>query len=371
MLAALPYALTLLMPPLVVFSARLGGNYTWIPVLFSFAMLPVLDLLAGLNARNPNAVEVEKTSWFKWITWLWVPLQVGLLIWLVAPRWFLPHLLLKPNLAEMTWSSWLGLVASTAVVTGAIGITYAHELVHRPSRFERVLGEILLATVSYTHFAVEHVYGHHKNVGTPHDPATARRGQGYWSFLARALVLTLVSAWRLESRRLQRRHGRVWHIDNKMVRYLVEQVCWYGLLYGAFGWVAVKFVAAQALAAVMHLAMVDYMQHYGLMRRELSPGIFEKIGAHHSWDSYFKLNNWVLINLARHSDHHLVASRRYQGLQTRDEAPQLPAGYATMVLLAVFPPLWKRVMDPRVDAWQAKYYPREEAELVLEPASVC
>lgn len=338
---ALPFALGFLLPPLVIVSAQAGGWWTMLPIAVVFGAVPVIDAIGGVAAADPDDEgmrALERNVWFRVVTWSWVPVQMALLAWVVA----------FVHAHALSWPAWIGLAVSTGVCTGTIGITYAHELVHRSSRIERALGEMLLTTVSYAHFAVEHVYGHHRTVATPEDPATARAGESFYRFLPRTLVGGMASAWQLEAGRMIKRHGSVWHPANRLLRYAFVQAAWFaGLaLWGGGGVVA--FVAVQAGVAVALLEAINYIEHYGLVRRELSPGVYERLQAHHSWDSYSRVSNWLLINLARHADHHGVASRRYQTLRTQETAPQLPAGYGAMFLLALVPPLWHRVMGPRL-----------------------
>jgi alkane 1-monooxygenase len=350
MIRAVPYLLGFLMPLLVVAGAQLRGWWTFVPVAFLYGLLPALDALSGLNRNNAPDEErpaLEANPWFRLVTWLWVPVQLGLVawgfLWVVAER---------PPLLDV-----IGVTLSVGLTCGAIGITFAHELVHRAGRFERALGEILLAAVSYPHFAIEHVHGHHRHVATPRDPATARYGEAFYAFLPRTVLGGVRSALAIEAERLRRRSRAPWHPSNRFWRYGLEQA----LLYGAAAWVGgpagVAYVAAQAATAVFLLEVINYVEHYGLQRREVSPGRFERVMPWHSWNSSHRVSNWLLINLARHSDHHYLASKRYQVLDHLEAAPQLPAGYGTMFIVALLPPLWRKVMHPRVAAWRERYLP--------------
>jgi alkane 1-monooxygenase len=236
------------------------------------------------------------------------------------------------------------------IIGGAIGITFAHELVHRRQPFERALGEMLLAAVSYTHFAIEHVHGHHRHVTTPHDPATARLGESFYRFLPRTFTGSLASAWRLEVERLARRGQGAYSPSNRMLRYGFTQVVLYLSVWVIFGATGAAVFAGQAVVAFSLLEVINYIEHYGLVRKEVAPGEYERVAARHSWDSSYRFSNWLLINLARHADHHCAAAKRYQSLELPADAPQLPAGYATMFLLALVPPLWFKVMNPRAAA---------------------
>ena len=334
------YALGYLLPPLVWWSARAGGGWQWLPVAAVYVGVPIVDALARQNPLHPTAAEVidlEHRLGFRLITWLWVPLHLALVVWAVGVAVALP-----------IGNAWAGLVVSVGTMGGAIGITYAHELVHRSSRFERALGDVLLALVSYPHFATEHVHGHHRHVATPQDPATARLGESFFHFLPRTVFGSLTHAWTIACEQQSRRGRGAWHPANVMFRYVATMA----VIYAGVGWYwgprGLLFFILQGIVAFVLLEGINYVEHYGLMRAEESPGRFVRVSARHSWDSSHRVSNWLLINLARHADHHLSASRRYPALASRDLAPQLPAGYATMLLLALVPPLWRRVMDHRV-----------------------
>lgn len=246
----------------------------------------------------------------------------------------------------------LGVTISLGITTGGMGITFAHELIHRPGRFERRMGEALLATVWYMHFAIEHVHGHHRHVGTPRDSATARVGEPSYAFVLRSVTGGISSAWAIETARLARRGRSRWSVHNRMLRYGAIQGTLTILVYAIAGGTGLVLFVGQAVVAVSLLEIINYIEHYGLFRREVAPGRYEAVDAHHSWNSSHRVSNWVLINLARHADHHVSAAKRYPVLQTLDEAPQLPAGYSAMIVLALVPPLWRRVMDPRVAEWR-------------------
>jgi alkane 1-monooxygenase len=346
MLHALPHAIGYVLPLAIVGGAALGGAWTFLPVGLLYVALPVLDALSGLNAENPSEHDVPSLSanaCFRAITWAWVPVQILLIAWAIG------YVAGEASALERA-----GIILSLGFTCGAIGITFAHELVHRPGRWERALGEVLLSSVSYPHFAIEHVFGHHRHVATPADPATARFGETLYRFLPRTLTGSVVSAWRLERARLARRGRSMRSPANRFVRYSLIQLGIYAAVWWVWGAVGVVAFVAQAAAAVALLETVNYIEHYGLVRRELAPGRYEPVAPAHSWNSCHRLSNWVLINLARHADHHLVASKRYQVLDHRGESPQLPAGYGTMLLVAMVPPLWRRVMDPRVLEWRGQ-----------------
>jgi alkane 1-monooxygenase len=297
-------------------------------------------MLIGMADAARESPEIDRNPCFKAVTWGWVPVQLGLLAWMLT----------RVATVPLTPFEVAGATLSMGAISGAIGITFAHELVHRSHRFERGLGEVLLASVCYAHFAIEHVHGHHRHVGTPRDPATARLGESFYRFLPRTLAGSLTSAWHLEVERLARRGKGRWSASNRMLRYAATQLVLFPAIWWFFGITGVLLFAGQAVLAFSILEVINYVEHYGLVRTEIGPGEYERIAPNHSWDSSYRVSNWMLINLARHSDHHCAAAKRYQSLELLPQAPQLPGGYGAMFLLALVPPLWFRVMNPRIPA---------------------
>ena len=343
MLKAAPHFLGFVLPAVIVAGVRLGGPWTFLPVALLLVALPIIDMLSGLNVANAGDDEdIANDPAFRVITWVWTAVQPLLLWWALG-------VVAAGRLSAVELA---GLTLSIGLTTGAVGVTFAHELVHRPGRFERALGEILVATTSYTHFCIEHVSGHHRHVGTPRDPATARFGEWSYVFIPRSVFGGMRSAWTIECARLDKRGHGPWHPANRMLRYALTQVVMYGSVFAWFGARGAGFLAAQAVVAIVLLETINYVEHYGLFRLELSPGRYERVMPWHSWNSSHRVSNWLLINLARHADHHMIASKRYQVLDHLGTAPQLPAGYGSMLMLALVPPLWRRVMDPRVLEWR-------------------
>ncbi|HEY1992742.1 MAG TPA: alkane 1-monooxygenase, partial [Gammaproteobacteria bacterium] len=239
--------------------------------------------------------------------------------------------------------------------SGSIGIVIAHELGHHLDRRDRLLSRALLASVCYLHFHVEHNRGHHSQVATPEDAASARYGENLYAFLPRTLAGSWRHAWLLEQERLARSGTGVWSLRNPMLWCVIWPLLLAGALGLAFGAPAVGFFLVQACIAVLLLEAVNYIEHYGLERRLLPDGSREKVSVAHSWNSSQRLSGYFLFNLTRHSHHHIQAQRHYQALAHEDASPQMPAGYAGMLVLAFLPPLWERVMHPRLAAWRVSH----------------
>lgn len=348
---ALPFWLSLVLVPLALIGATQGGWTVWLLPIYGWIVTSILDAIAGLEKGNPDTETPEvELFWHRLITLIWFPVQAATLYGLI---WYVTradHLL--------TWEK-IVLFFGVGVISGSIGITYAHELMHQKNRLERWLGDLLLATVLYSHFRTEHLLVHHRYVGTPRDAVTARYNQGFHRAFYRVLKDGPGSAWRAETQMLARAGRGPFHRSNPFWRYAGLQLAALALALLLGGWQGVALFAWQAIVAIWQLELVNYIEHYGLTRRHLGEGKYEHVQPRHSWNAEHKVSNWLLINLQRHSDHHWKPDRRFPLLQTYspDEAPQLPFGYPAMTALAMIPPLWRRRMNPRVRAWRKQYYP--------------
>jgi alkane 1-monooxygenase len=265
----------------------------------------------------------------------------------------------------MLWWEMLGLALSVGVMNGN-GINFAHELLHKPTKFEQWSGKALLLTVSYMHFFIEHVRGHHVRIATPEDPATARFGENFYTFFPRTVIGSWKSAWELETERLRKRNIPIVHWRNQMLWFVALPIAFAGALGLAFGGTAVVFFAFQSYVAFFELELINYLEHYGLVRRKLPNGRYENVTAVHSWEARETLSNTLLIKLQRHADHHINPIRRYQSLRVFDESPQMPTGYPGMMILALVPPLFFTVMNPRVVAHSARLEKTMAQNLISE-----
>ncbi len=316
--------------------------FLWAGPILLYAVIPVFDLLVGTDTSNPPESatdQLESDHYYRNIVFAYIPAQwvlTGVGAWMVATQGL--------NAGQV-----LGLVFTCGAING-IGINTAHELGHKTNSLERWMAKLALAPVMYGHFFVEHNRGHHKNVATPEDPASSRMGETLWAFLPRTVVGSFRSAWNIEKTRLNRLGKRVWSIDNENLQAFSLTVVMFGALTAALGWVALPFLIIQAVYGASLLEVVNYLEHYGLKRRKLDSGRYERCQPEHSWNSNHTVTNLFLYQLQRHSDHHAHPTRRYQALRHFEQSPQLPSGYASMILLAYFPPLWFRVMDPKVVA---------------------
>ena len=328
----------------------------WFAPVLVHAIIPVLDWLFGEDAENPpdSAMQaLDNDRYYSWVLYAFVPLQIGVTVlgaWMAATQ----------NL-----SGWelAGLILSVGIVNG-VAINTAHELGHKKDKLDRWLARISLAPTFYGHFYVEHNRGHHKNVATPVDPASSRFGESFWAFLPRTVVGSLRSAWHLEAERLARYGKGVWNKDNENLQSWGMSVVLFGVLLAAFGWMALPFLVLQAIYGFSLLEVVNYLEHYGLLRRKNADGRYERCEPEHSWNSNHTVTNLFLYHLQRHSDHHANPTRRYQTLRHFDDSPQLPSGYAGMITLAYFPPLWFALMNQRV----IRHYKGDLGRIHFHPA---
>ncbi|WP_280400583.1 alkane 1-monooxygenase [Nocardia carnea] len=321
----------------------------WLGPLVLYLVIPLADRLFGQDATSPPEevlAALENDKYYRYLTYLYLPCQYATLVAVC-------FLLTAGELPVPGLEDGLGTVdkvglALTVGVIGGIGINTAHELGHKKVGLERRLSRIALAQSAYGHFYVEHNRGHHVRVATPEDPVSARFGEGFWAFLPRAVLGSLRSAWQLERARLARLGSGPWSRRNEVLTAWLLTVVLYAALIAAFGVVLLPFLLLQAVMGVGLLEAVNYLEHYGLVRQRTSSGRYERPAPRHSWNSDNVVTNVFLYHLQRHSDHHAHPTRRYQALCSRERVPVLPTGYAGMILLAYFPPLWRRVMDKRV-----------------------
>ncbi|MCA8090120.1 alkane 1-monooxygenase [Burkholderia anthina] len=337
-------ALTITLPILAAQLALATGLHVfwWFGPLFAFGVIPVLDTLIGDDRDNPPETvvpQLERERYYRFIVYLATFVEYVAFftcVWIVGTH-------------ALTWYDYVGFALSLGAATG-ISINTAHELGHKTNRFERWLAKITLAPVAYGHFFVEHNRGHHVRVATAEDPASARYGESFWAFLPRTVTGSIRSAWRLEKARLERLGHSPWSWRNEVLHAWAMTVVVWAIAIAMAGRIVIPFLVIQAVYGASLLEVVNYVEHYGLGRRKLPNGRYERCTPQHSWNSNHVVTNLFLYQLQRHADHHANPTRSYQALRHFDDSPQLPAGYATMILFAYVPPLWYRVMNPRVVA---------------------
>ena len=347
---SLPYFLSLGVFPFMAIAAVQGS--WWIAAPYLYFMIPdVFDAMSGADEGNmdPRRTVDRQLSWYKLSCWAW-----GIL-WPVTFVFCLWQMFLSGHLALFE----IILMAFVLTTVGQVSFIVGHELIHRRAVWERRLGEVILASVSYPTYASEHIFVHHSLVGTPGDPGSAPRGVSFWRYLPREIRSNFTGAWAFERQRLTRRRLPVWHYTNPFWRYVGVTAAWYVLMYWMGGPWAVLGYVILCTCIIMSMKLINYVQHYGLRRIRLPNGRYERVQPWHSWSAAYKLSNWFFFNMQRHPDHHIAPGRRYPLLQHcgPDAAPQLPGTYVEMAGLAVRPRRWFEKMDPRVDRWRKHFYP--------------
>ncbi len=332
----------------------LGVFWFYGPVLV-FGIFPLLDALVGTDAENPPDSVVkwlEQDRYYRWCTYAYIPVQYG---GLVLACWLWAH-------GDLSLVDKLGLALTMSMVSG-IAINTAHELGHKRASIERWLSKVALAQSGYGHFFIEHNRGHHVRVATPEDPASSRLGESFWAFLPRTALGSLRSSWELEAERLGRGGHSRWTHRNDILNAWAMTFALFAALAAVFGLGVLPYLLFQAVVGASLLEVVNYLEHYGLLRQRREDGRYERTAPEHSWNSNNVASNVLLYHLQRHSDHHANPTRRYQALRHVEQAPQLPTGYAGMILLALFPPVWRRVMDHRLLA----HYEGDVARANIQP----
>jgi alkane 1-monooxygenase len=321
----------------------------WIGPILLYGLLPILDAFFGADGENPpdDVIEhLENDRYYRYCTYAVIPFQLTSLV-VACYLW---------TASDLSWlgiAGGLGLISKIGVtftigIVGGIGINTAHEMGHKRESLERWLAKITLAQTFYGHFYIEHNRGHHVRVSTPEDPASARFGESFWMFLPRSVFGSIKSSWGLEKARMQRIEKSTWSIQNDVLNAWLMSVVLFGALTAVFGWQVLPFLLIQAAYGASLLESVNYLEHYGLLRQKTASGRYERCAPAHSWNSDHIVTNIFLYHLQRHSDHHANPVRRYQTLRSMDGAPNLPSGYASLISLTYFPPVWRKLMDHRV-----------------------
>ena len=359
LMPALPFA------ALGLYSWSGWGVWFWIGPIVILGLVPVIDAIAGLDRSSPPddlIAALEADRYYRWLTFLFLPIQYA---GFAAAFWFIAA-------SDVSVIDKVGLAVTTGFIAG-LGINTAHELGHKREQHERWLAKVSLAQSGYGHFYIEHNRGHHVRVATPEDPASSRVGESFYAFWPRTVFGSLASAWRLEKRRLRlRAHGPLRLSNDVLNAWLMTLLLWTVMIL----WLGVgimPYLLIQAFIGITLLEAVNYLEHYGMLRQVVGvPGKerYERVEPWHSWNSNNVATNVLLYHLQRHSDHHANPTRRYQALRDDDRAPALPTGYAGMILLALAPPAWRRVMDPKVlahvdgDMSRANISPRKRARIL-------
>lgn len=328
-------------------SFTLHGINCFIPLIYSWVIIPALELAIPANPANLDAAEeviARNDRFYDYILYLIVLL-------LFPTLWLFLESMRDPMLTS--WER-AGRIGSMGMLCGTFGINVGHELGHRHKRYEQWLAKASLLTSLYMHFFIEHNRGHHKRVATPEDPSSAKFNEPVYLFWLRSGVFSYLSAWHISNKETTKKGWKLFSVHNEMIQLHIIQGMFLLAIYWLYGAKILSYYVMAAVIGMLLLETVNYIEHYGLLRQKQLSGNYERAMPHHSWNSNHVLGRVMLFELSRHSDHHYLASRKYQLLRHHDESPQMPTGYPGMMLLSLVPPLWFRIMNPRV-----KFYSRQ------------
>jgi alkane 1-monooxygenase len=318
-----------------------GGIFSYAALLFAFVLLPLFELLLPVDKDNYTEPEVKnrlKNKLFDILLYLNVPIVYGSLVFT----------LYKISHINLTLFEIIGMTISLGIILGSNGINVAHELGHREKLFERILGKILLIPSHYTHFFIEHNHGHHLDVSTPKDPSTAKYNQNLYAFWFQTVFGTYIKAWQIQKKLNQSENRSFFSLKNDMFWFTLIQISYLIILFYFFGSVGLVVALLAGIVGFLLLETINYIEHYGLKRKLLPSGRYERVSEKHSWNSNHVLGRIILYELTRHSDHHFKSQKKYQILEYHDVSPQMPFGYPTSIVLAFFPPLWFAIMNKRI-----------------------
>ena len=341
----LKYVLAYTIPISTYFSIIESGYYTFLTVFYAYGFIPILEIILDQQDQKYDSIEKEnrlKNKLFDLMLYFNIPIVLSLLgfgLWQLSNT-------------SLTSIEQTGKVLSLGILLATNGINVAHELGHRVTSWERYGSKLLLCLSLYMHFYIEHNFGHHKNVATSEDPATAKKNQSLYEFWWTSILGQIKSAWHLQKILLKQRNVSFFSIYNDLLFYFVFQVTYLLFLYLTLGRLGMFYGLLIAFVSVLMLESINYIEHYGLLRKKGDSGRYEPVKTIHSWNSNHIVGRLVLYELTRHSDHHHRASKKYQVLENSSESPQLPWGYPTSMLVALIPPLWFYKIHPRLEAFE-------------------
>ena len=318
----------------------LGGFYNYLAVFFTFVFIPVLEIIVKKSDEKYTDEEKKNRNldpFFDLLLYLNIPIVFGIFFFSLE----------KLSLTSSVYDI-IGIILSASIVMATNGINVGHELGHRKSLIARTCSKLLYLPCQYMHFYIEHNFGHHINVATPEDPATARYKQTVYSFWITSVIRTYVSAWEIQLKLLKVSKRSFFSIKNDMVFYTFFQLLFLVFIYYNFGLYLTLLSILMSIVSFLFLETINYVEHYGLLRKKEPSGRYERVKPHHSWNSNHTIGRIVLYELTRHSDHHFKSSKKYQVLESLDECPHLPHGYPTSILISLIPPLWFSIMNPLV-----------------------
>lgn len=348
-----------------------GGHYTTMGLIGVLAIYLLGDAICGDDTSTPHFKHPGILTVQLWLALPLLILIVFASVWTLCAgdplgfgAWvtqFTGYDVLSARQAT-SWPHHVSAFIITGLMIGMVGTITAHELTHRTwDPVSMFIGRWLLAFSFDTIFSIEHVYGHHRYVSTIDDPATAPRGRNVYVHIVASTIKGNISAWHIEAKRLNRKGQALFSWHNAVIRGHLMSVLLVGVAYAMGGWAAAGFFVACALWGKSLLEIVNYMEHYGMVRNPATP-----VQPRHSWNTNKRISSWTMFNLTRHSHHHAQGEVPYQDLKPFPDAPMMIGGYLTTIMVAMIPPLWHKLMTPKVQAWDRDYASGEERQLAAQ-----
>ena len=337
----LKYLSAYLVPICAFIGVYLQGPWSFLTPVYAFVFVPILESIFPINDTNISEEEKKRKSTLHWTDFLLyfnVVVVFGLLYFTVVTM----------TSQEFAVYERIGMIFTCGIIIGSNGINVAHELGHRNSKIEQLLGKLLLLPALYMHFFIEHNFGHHLNAATPEDPATAKYNQPLYHFWITSITRQYVGSWRIQKKLLKRENRSFFSYKNDMFWYTIIQATYLYSGYYFFGSLGFQILVFAAISGFLLLETINYIEHYGLLRKKKESGRYERVREVHSWNSNHVFGRIMLFELTRHSDHHYRANKKYQLLDYHEISPQLPYGYPTSMVLSLFPPIWFKIMNKRV-----------------------
>lgn len=341
----LKYLMAYIVPVSGIVSILSSSWWTFTTVFLVFGLIPLLELIILKSTSNEVQLNEEDrgySRYFDLLLYVNIPLVYGALV----------LVLYRISQGVNTTLELTGIVLAASIVLATSGINVAHELGHKPGWVEQLSAKMLLLPCLYTHFTIEHNYGHHVNIATPLDPATSRKGEWLYAFWLRSSIGGYIGSWKIETNRLKRTGKKFFSLDNEMLKNTVIQLAYPAVIFAVFGLTTMLYALLIGMISFLFLETINYIEHYGLLRNKTKSGRYERVQPIHSWNSNHEVGRILLYELTRHSDHHFKANRKYQLLRHFDESPQLPLGYPGSILLSFVPPLWFALMNPRLEEYK-------------------
>jgi len=347
----------------------LGGSYILLGLLISIAIFVGGDLILGDDQSTPEFNHPQILTWQLWLAFPLLCFIVFASAWQFAEtdlfdfgQWVQDQFAIDilSDRGESTTTEFFVCIILSGFYTGLIGTITAHELTHRTADPTSLLiGRWMLAFSFDTSFSVEHVYGHHRYVSTLEDPATAPRGRNVYAHILISTFKGNVSAWKIERKRLIKNELAVFSVHNRLLRGYSMSLILLAAIYWLAGVSSLILFIAAGLWGKSLLEIVNYMEHYGIVRDPKT-----KVEPRHSWNSTKRVSSWSMFNLTRHSHHHAKASVPFHQLQPMANSPEMISGYLGTLIVAMIPPLWHKLMTPKVLQWDKKHASDAEQKLI-------